>query len=165
MPILRDYAREKRKRFFLDHLVSGQRVLEVGAGEGWTREYLQTARGVNDYTSLDLFPPADIVGDITKWRALDLKASSFDVIIAFEVVEHVECFDDCYQLLKDGGKLMLTTPVPHMDWVMKILEGLNLNQKRTSPHSNLVYVKKVPGFSRCELVNLFGISQWAILTK
>lgn len=41
---------------------------------------------------------------------------------------------------------MLTFPVPHFDWNMKILEVIGINQKRTSPHSNLIDFQGVPFF-------------------
>jgi len=58
---------------------------------GWVRQYLEE-KGHTGYVGLNLIPPADIVGDIGNWPSLGLKAQSFDYIIAFEVVEHVDCF-------------------------------------------------------------------------
>jgi predicted SAM-dependent methyltransferase len=121
--------------------------------------------GWENYVGADLFPPADIVGDILKWRELGLEAESFDVILAFEVVEHVDCFDACYQLLKPGGMLMVTTPVPHMDWAMKLLERVGLNQRRTSPHDHLVYLKDVPLFEERDLKTVAFLAQWGIFVK
>ena len=100
-----------------------------------------------------------------KSAELGLAPASFDVIIAFEVIEHVDCFRECFDLLKHGGLLMLTSPVPHMDWAMKTLEVLGLNQKRTSPHSNLTYFSKIPHFEPVELKTKAGLAQWGILRK
>jgi hypothetical protein len=77
----------------------------------------------------------------------------------------VDCFQECHDLLKPGGLLMLTSPVPHMDWAMKTLEVLGLNQKRTSPHSNLTYFTKIPLFEPVELKTKAGLAQWGILRK
>jgi len=164
MPLLSDYARKKKIEYFLAPIPKDARILEVGCGSAWVREYF-TRNGWTGYVGLDLFPPADIVGDITQWRELGLQGNSFDVIIAFEVVEHVDCFAQCYDLLKPGGKLMLTSPVPHMDWVMKSLEVLGLNQKRTSPHDHLVYFQKVPWFAKKQVKVVKGLAQWGIFTK
>jgi SAM-dependent methyltransferase len=90
--------------------------------------------------------PADIVGDIRDWHQLGLQPASFDVVIAFEVIEHIDLVQQAYDLLKSGGQLLLISPVPHMDWAMQLLEALSLNQKRTSPHSNLVYFNRIPSF-------------------
>ena len=164
MPILSDIARRKKAAFFLDPLPAGSRVLEVGAGGGWVGELL-TSREQIHYTGLDIVPPADIVGDVRAWRELGLEAESFDAVIAFEVVEHVDCFAACRELLKPGGKLLLTTPVPSRDWVMKSLEALGLNQKRTSPHVHLVDLNTVEGFSRRDVKRVAGLSQWGVFVK
>jgi hypothetical protein len=52
-----------------------------------------------------------------------------------------------------------------MDWVMNILEFLGLNQKRTSPHSNLVYFTRLAQFQLLEYRKVAGLSQWGILRK
>jgi len=164
MPLLSDIARRKKIRYFLDPIPRDARILEIGCGSKWVGDYLR-ANGWNHYTGMDLFPPADVVGDIKEWRELGLAPESFDVIIAFEVIEHVDCFQECYDLLEPGGLLMLTSPVPHMDWAMKTLEVLGLNQKRTSPHSNLTYFSKIPRFEAVELKTKAGLAQWGILRK
>jgi 2-polyprenyl-3-methyl-5-hydroxy-6-metoxy-1,4-benzoquinol methylase len=164
MPLLSDIARRKKVCYFLDPIPKDARVLEIGCGSKWVGEYLR-ANGWTHYTGMDLFPPADVVGDIKKWRELGLQPESFDVIIAFEVIEHVDCFQECHDLLRPGGLLMLTSPVPHMDWAMKTLEVLGLNQKRTSPHSNLTYFTKIPKFEPVELKTKAGLAQWGILRK
>lgn len=164
MPLLSDYARRKKIEYFLAGIPKDARILEVGCGSAWVREYL-ISNGCTRYVGLDLAAPADIVGDIANWRELGLEPASFDVIIAFEVVEHVDCFRECYDLLKPGGRLMLTSPVPHMDWLMKILESLGLNQKRTSPHDHLVTLRSVPLFADKQIRVVKGLAQWAIFTK
>ena len=164
MPLLSDIARRKKIRYFLDPIPKDARILEIGCGSKWVDEHLR-ANGWQHYTGMDLVPPADVVGDIKNWRDLGLAPESFDVIIAFEVIEHVDCFQECHDLLKPGGLLMLTSPVPHMDWAMKTLEVLGLNQKRTSPHTNLTYFTKIPQFEPVELKTKAGLAQWGILRK
>lgn len=163
-PVLSLYAQQKKIRYFIDSIPKDARVLEVGCGSRWVGEYMRT-QGWRYYQGIDLQPPADIVGDIKQWRELGLQAHSFDYIIAFEVVEHVHIFDECYELLSDDGVLLLTTPVPHMDWILKILETLGLNQKRTSPHSHLLYLRTVENFSPIELRTIAFLSQWGKLKK
>jgi SAM-dependent methyltransferase len=114
---------------------------------------------------LDLHPPADIVGSILEWERLGLQASSFDVVIAFELVEHVVCFREMFALLKPGGLLMLTSPVPHMDWLCRILEILGLNQKRTSPHDHLVHFTDIPLFEPVTLKTVGLMAQWGIFRR
>jgi 2-polyprenyl-3-methyl-5-hydroxy-6-metoxy-1,4-benzoquinol methylase len=164
MPALSAYAQRKKIEYFLAPLPKDARILEIGCGSRWVGNYLR-ANGWVDYTGADLVPPADIVGDIRAWRALGLVPASFDVVIAFEVIEHVDLVRDAYDLLKPGGQMLLTSPVPHMDWAMKLLERLGLNQRRTSPHSNLVYFDRIPLFEQVSLKRKAGLSQWGILRK
>ncbi len=48
--------------------------------------------GFLNYTGIDLIDNPFIVGDIINYKKLNLKEKTFDLIIAFEVVEHVDCF-------------------------------------------------------------------------
>lgn len=135
----------------------------MGAGGGWVGEYLR-AKGCN-YLSIDVLEGADILGDIQDWQSLGLEAGSFDVIVAFEVVEHVACWQQAYDLLRPGGKFLATSPVPHMDWFMRLLELLKLNQPRTSPHDKLIYFRKAPYLTLTEYKVIAFLSQWGVFTK
>jgi cyclopropane fatty-acyl-phospholipid synthase-like methyltransferase len=164
MPLLSQYAQKIKIDYFLKTISKQDRILEIGCGTGWVSNYLKQ-NGRMNYVGIDLVPPADIVGDIHDWRTLGLTEESFDAIIAFEVVEHVDCLKECYNLLKYGGKLMLTSPVPHLDWILNFLELIGLNQKRTSPHNNLIYFKHVPYFENKDIKIVGFLSQWGIFTK
>jgi 2-polyprenyl-3-methyl-5-hydroxy-6-metoxy-1,4-benzoquinol methylase len=164
MPLLSDYARNRKIRYFLEPIPKDARILEIGCGSGWVGQYLRSG-GWKGYVGMDLLPPADVVGDIKNWRRLGLAPAGFDVIIAFEVVEHVDCFQECHDLLKPGGRLLITTPLPRMDWAMRALERFGLNQKRSSPHDHLVALRDVPRFPHKKVRIVAGLAQWGILEK
>lgn len=164
MPALSDYAKRKKIAHFLEPLAKDAHILEIGCGSRWVGDYLK-ANGWTNYVGADLVPPADIVGDIREWRALGLAPASFDAVIAFEVIEHVDLTAEALALLKPGGLLLLTSPVPHMDWAMKLLEAAGLNQRRTSPHDHLVYFETLRAFEAVSLQRKAGLSQWGILRK
>jgi len=164
MRLLSQYARKRKIEYFLQRIPKEAKILEIGCGTGWVSNYLKK-NGRNHYLGMDVVPPADIVGDIRNWKELGLKEQSFDVIVAFEVVEHVDCFKECFELLKPGGMLMLTSPVPHMDWLLKLLEVIGLNQKRTNPHNRLVYFRDVQYFQHKNIKIVGFLSQWGIFTK
>lgn len=164
MPALSEYAQRKKIAYFLDPLPKDARILEIGCGSKWVGDHLR-GHGWRNYVGADLVPPADIVGDIREWRALGLKPESFDVVIAFEVIEHVDLIQEAYDLLAPGGLLLMTSPVPHMDWAMKLLEAVGLNQRRTSPHRNLVYFNKIRLLEPVALCRKAGLSQWGIFRK
>ena len=164
MPALSAYAQRKKAEFFLAPLPRDAHILEIGCGSMWVGDYLR-ANTFTNFVGLDIVPPAEIVGDIKEWRELGLQAASFDVIIAFEVIEHVDFTREAWDLLRPGGLLMMTSPVPHMDWVMRILEELGLNQRRTSPHDNLTDFRRIDRFEPVTLRNVAFLSQWGILRK
>jgi SAM-dependent methyltransferase len=164
MPLLSDYARRKKIDYFINRIPKHWHVLEIGCGSRWVGEYMKR-NGWNNYVGLDIHPPADIIGDIMERKKLGIEDRSFDCIIAFEVVEHVDCLKECRDILKPGGVLMVTTPLPRMDWALRLLERLGLSQKRTSAHENLTCLKDVPYFEK-KNIKLVGLSsQWAILTR
>jgi 2-polyprenyl-3-methyl-5-hydroxy-6-metoxy-1,4-benzoquinol methylase len=164
MPLLSDYARRKKIEYFFPDIPKDARILEAGSGGGWAGKYLRQ-NGWHDYVGVDIEPPADIVGDLTEWWKLGLEADSYDVIIAFEVLEHAPLYEAIFQLLKPGGQMLVTTPVPHMDWACKILERVGLNQQRTSPHSHLIYFKDVPLFEPVDTRVVKLIGQWGKFRK
>ena len=164
MPLLSDYARKRKIAYFINRIPKDERVLEIGCGDGWLGEYMR-AHGWTNYVGMDLVPPADIVGSVLDWKHLGIEPESFDVIIAFELVEHVPCFDEAYALLKPGGRLMLTSPHPSMDWLCKLLEALGLNQPRTSPHDHLISFRDIALFEPVEIRRVGLMAQWGIFRK
>jgi len=164
MPLLSDIARKKKIDWFLRPIPQHAAILEIGSGSGWVGEWLR-ANGWTSYRGIDVMPPADIVGDVREWRDLGLAPASFDAIVAFEVVEHVDCFDACWELLRPGGQLLLTSPLPSMDWACQLLEAVGLNQKRTSPHDHLIDFRDVPRFQPVEIKVVAGMSQWGRFVK
>jgi SAM-dependent methyltransferase len=164
MPLLSDYAKRRKIKYFLASIPKDARILEIGYGSGWCGDYLKQ-HGWKDYHGLNLVPPADYVGSVKDWRKLGLEPESFDVIIAFEVIEHVDCFRECYDLLKRGGELLVTSPFPPADWLLRVLEWVGLNQKRTSPHDHLVYLHRVQEFEHKEIKLIALLSQWGTFKK
>jgi 2-polyprenyl-3-methyl-5-hydroxy-6-metoxy-1,4-benzoquinol methylase len=166
MPLLSAIARKGKLEYFSAYIPKDARILEIGCGDGWVGRWLKS-KGYPNYVGMDLAPSpsAAIAGDIREWRKLGIAAASFDVIVAFELIEHVACLQDCYDILRPGGLLMLTSPVPSMDWLCRILEILHLNQRRTSPHSNLTDFRNVRLFTPVALKFPVRMVQWGIFLK
>jgi 2-polyprenyl-3-methyl-5-hydroxy-6-metoxy-1,4-benzoquinol methylase len=157
-----DYSRRKKLEFFFAEIKPDARILDFGCADGWVGRWARE-RGYTDVVGLDLVAPADIVGDIRDWQALGLEAQSFDVVLAFEVVEHGDSADAVRDLLKPDGVLMATTPVPRWDWLCRFMETIGLLRKRTSAHTHLVDLRHYPGFDCRRRVVRGLVAQWAIL--
>lgn len=134
-PLLSALSGLRKVALFERYVSPESLILEVGSGSGWFTERLRTS-GYR-VTTIDLVPPADIIGDINAWRELGILPQSYDVIVALEVIEHVKCLEALRSICKPNGLIMLSSPHPRGDWLLKLLEFLHLSQKRTSPHSYL----------------------------
>lgn len=89
----------------------GQSVLEIGAGDRSMEQRLhERCRNVR-YESLDIDPRGQ-----HEYRDLTEVARTFDVVCAFEVIEHLSITDipgwlsQLAKLLVPGGRLLLSTP-------------------------------------------------------
>jgi 2-polyprenyl-3-methyl-5-hydroxy-6-metoxy-1,4-benzoquinol methylase len=97
----------------------GGSVLDFGSGNGSLTRKLQDSSRFDDITAVDLMPPASHVESVN-WlcadlnHALPLQNQSFEVVVAAEVIEHLEnprfTFREIYRLLKPGGIAIITTP-------------------------------------------------------
>jgi 2-polyprenyl-6-hydroxyphenyl methylase / 3-demethylubiquinone-9 3-methyltransferase len=111
-----------RRRFLLDHVEAGERVLDLGCGEGLfadelvragaqvvavdvAEEPLRRARSRDPSLDLRLIEPDG------EWG---LEDSSFDVVWAGEVIEHVAdtaaWMSELRRVLRSGGRVLLSTP-------------------------------------------------------
>ena len=88
----------------------GDSILDIGAGNRVIGEKIKKALGIN-YKSMDVDRK-----QFHDYHSLDEIEESFDAILLFEVIEHldleegVELIRKIYSLLAPGGKLFLTTP-------------------------------------------------------
>ncbi len=96
------------------------RVLEFGAGTGAFAKGLEKSGLAGSIVCADIMArPGDLPGTV-RWTQADLNFplsepdGSFDTIISIEVIEHLEnpraVFREFHRLLRDGGRLILTTP-------------------------------------------------------
>ena len=101
------------------HLAAPSRTLDVGSADapsvGWMR-------GEQQHVSLDLFPDGLRPGEGVVGSATDLpfEDGTFDVVSAFDVVEH--CADDARavselrRVLVPGGRMLLSVPAYQWAW-------------------------------------------------
>ncbi len=70
-------------------------VLDVGSRSGNLKRAL--GERITGYTSVDIIPPADIVGSIEE--GLDRPDGAFDVVVALDVLEHTNDFHRAFREL------------------------------------------------------------------
>ena len=111
-----------RRRFLLDNVAAGQRVLDVGCGQG--RFTAELVRAGADAVGVDvaeeplrraraLHPQLD-VRLLDGEGAWELADASFDVVWAGEVIEHVAdtaaWLSEIRRVLRSGASLLVSTP-------------------------------------------------------
>jgi ubiquinone/menaquinone biosynthesis C-methylase UbiE len=103
-------------------VIKGGHVLEIGTGAGRGVEVL--SKIVDNYTGIDKNAPLlkELAATYPKYTFIDmfipplkgLEDNSFDNIVTFQVIEHINddnaFLKEAYRVLKPGGKLFLTTP-------------------------------------------------------
>ena len=119
-------ARHYKSMNFCD--VKGKRILDIGCSYGWFEKYALD-NGCKEIIAFDLNPSAvsfckrNFKSKRAKFfvasDSKQFKSNSFDLIVCFEVLEHIpkhceiSLFNEVNRLLKKDGKFILSTPNKH----------------------------------------------------
>lgn len=110
---------------FALNFIAGKRVLDFGCGQGYGSKILAGRAG--QVTSLDI---AEEATQATKSRGITrvvradarrspLRGESFDVVVSFEVFEHIEAVEqylaEVGRMLAPGGRFIVSTPNREFD--------------------------------------------------
>jgi len=101
-----------------DYVGHPRRLLDVGSADAPSADWL---RGAGHRVALDVDPRGLVPGDV-RGSALDLPFSegTFDVVAAFDVLEHCEPEDravaEMVRVLADGGVLLISVPAYQWAW-------------------------------------------------
>jgi SAM-dependent methyltransferase len=116
-------AEHRARYWWAAQWVSGKRVLDAGCGTGYGLEMLLAYRP-ESVTGVDLSDEAVTdagrrLGDQAELvradvRDLPLEDDSFDIVVCFEVIEHVErqrdALDELKRVVRPGGVLLISSP-------------------------------------------------------
>jgi SAM-dependent methyltransferase len=177
----------ERRRLFASllrkcKLPADAKVVDVGTGTGANLRLLKEI-GFTDVTGID--PSADAarwcaekgLGDVRfgDARALPLPDQSVDLVIATDVVEHVEddkmAVSEIYRVLRPGGVVLFTVPAFPSLWGLQddvshhyrryrmrpFLEMLELANFQVSNQFYFNYILFLPIFLARQLIRLFRI--------
>jgi SAM-dependent methyltransferase len=105
-------------RYLADHTPSSGKLLEVGSGEGKLLRTLASLKPDLDLFGCDIRAPA-AESDFYSFRLMDstipFDNASFDVVIAFDVIEHVPAPEatlaEISRVLKPEGRLVAFVPI------------------------------------------------------
>jgi hypothetical protein len=99
-------------------------LVDVGARDRKLQQYLQ-GKGLR-YLSSDIVPGHDLTWDLEK--PLEAADSSFDIVVALDVLEHVEHIHDALHELLRVAKLKLFISLPNMTCLSFRLHFLRFGQ-------------------------------------
>ena len=148
---LSPYLREQRFRA-AEPFLSGGRVLDMGCGIGLLTRYVPADRylGVDlDQGSID---QARARNPGYRFMTLDEfsrhdPAERFDSIVGLAVIEHVPdpkaWLEEMKRRLAPGGRMVLTTPHPRLEWAHTVGARLGLFSRAASEEHNVLIDHKL----------------------
>ncbi len=146
------------------------KILDVGCGNRYVADKIKN-KGYN-VVGIDKCSP-EVMGWIKKKpdcimdaTNMGFQSSSYDVIIALEVMEHCDCISEINRVLKPSGRFYCSTPTPGTDWIRTILVKLRLLHAQDFEHHDyLIDLRKVPMKLIYYKKMFLGTSQFGVFTK
>jgi len=187
--LLEKFLAKKRARIankFIPSSLRKGKILDIGCG---TIPFFLIHTKFAHKFGIDPFVNNDIITkkinlkrfDIEKNIKLPFNDNYFDVITMLAVFEHIEpdkltdILKEIRRVLKIGGRLILTTPCPWTDKILRIMAKLRLVSKKemeehksTYSHSSLISYFVNAGFDKSKIklgYFEFYLNTWAYVDK
>jgi SAM-dependent methyltransferase len=150
-------ARSKLLRTVLEEYVgSPQAVLDVGSADGPSVSWMHSHDGL--HVTLDIDPRGLVRGGVCgSALALPFMDGAFDLVSAFDVIEHLEPEADALaelaRVLAPGGRLLLS--VPAYEWAWSDFDETNGHHRRYTRARAVAAVEKA-GLSVTRSTYAFG---------
>jgi len=141
--------KSEREIFFervKQELEKGKKILNLGCYESYSSNNVQidlTNEGY-DCVGVDIMPASyvDVVTNLN--HKFPFEDNSYDMVLAMEIIEHVHSpfffLEECFRVLKPGGKLILTTP--HAPSIIQFMQTYEPFYKDLDEHPHLFYLDK-----------------------
>ncbi len=150
-----------------DVLNINKKILEFGCGTGYFLNWLKH-RGYNHVVGADIAKSAidyanehfkPISFDLIKENELIYGENSFDIVLSFDVVEHIidqkNHFKQVYKILSPGGYYCFATPLKELNILFNIFNRKNkIYHPSLQNKVGLRSICKQTGFSKSEFVKL-----------
>lgn len=148
---LSPYLREQRFRAAERYLAKG-RVLDIGCGIGMLTRYVSADRYLG--VDLDRGSVEDARREHPTYRFMTLDdfashdpTEQFDTIVGLAVIEHVPdpkaWLAEMKRRLAPGGRMVLTTPHPRLEWAHTVGARLGLFSRAASEEHNVLIDQKL----------------------
>ena len=115
MRFITRYCDKKRIEKTLPHITKDIKILDLGCGDGWLTRYL----GSEGYDCVGVDIHLEDNESFYRGSAEKIPFSDkyFDCVIMIEVIEHItpSCYKEINRILKDNGKIILSTILPESD--------------------------------------------------
>ncbi len=102
------YAFREKLIDFIEQSRPSGKILDIGSAR-W--DYPKKRFGTKNVTTLDVEPPADVIGSVMRMPFPD---NSFECVLCFETLEHVEdpfkALAEIHRVLKPGGQFIGSAP-------------------------------------------------------
>lgn len=109
--------------YFSEYVSPDAKVLDIGSADGPAVAFIDEilAKGKGKKIAMDIVPdglgPDDILGSV---EDIPLSKNKFDIVSAFDVIEHVENEDkglrEILRVLKPGGYFLMSVPAHQWAW-------------------------------------------------
>jgi SAM-dependent methyltransferase len=170
------------KRYIRKSGLKDYSILDAGCGRqaalGWDiREECEIYFGIDrDIPSVRISNLKLITGEVEKAMST-IKDSSLDYVVSLALIEHLEepgmFLRDIHRVLKNGGRVLLTTPPPISEPILELLSFLKIiNGDEIDEHKNYFTKKTLNellsenGFEVLELKKfLLGFNLFAVGKK